>query len=137
MLGACISYETSDARSQLQNPHGNTLFAEIHPGLTTSDWLLQRLRQPARVTEQGAGESLWRYDNVAVVDRRLRLLPLFEVSHTENHQQFFWFEIENNFIVDYWTTDPKAKAPADRVRLSGAIVQTQPALLVPSQQRSL
>ena len=104
-LAGCISYETSDTRSQIQNPHYNSLFAEIHTGQTTGDWLRHRIGTPARVTEQGAGESLWRYDNVVIMDRRLRVLPLFEVSHTKNHQQYFWFEIENNLIVDYWTTD--------------------------------
>ncbi len=107
-LAACISYQTSDTRSQIQNPHGNTLFAEIRTGQTTSDWLRHRLGIPARVTEQGEGESLWRYDNVVVTDRTLRVLPLFEVSHSENHQQSFYFEIENNLIVDYWTTVPKS-----------------------------
>ncbi|TDJ37215.1 MAG: hypothetical protein E2O61_05930 [Gammaproteobacteria bacterium] len=106
-LAACISYETSDTRSQIQNPQGNTLFAEIFPGQTTSDWLRQRLGTPARITEQGEGESLWRYDNVIVTDRTLKVLPLFEVSHTQNHQYYFWFEIENNLIVDYWTTHPQ------------------------------
>ena len=106
-LAACISYETSDARSRIQNPQGNTLFAEILPGQTTSDWLRQRLGAPARITEQGEGESLWRYDNVIVTDRTLKVLPLFEVSHTQNHQYYFYFEIENNLIVDYWTTHPQ------------------------------
>ena len=106
-LSACISYETSDTKSRTQNPHGNILFAEILTGQTSSDWLRQRLGTPARITEQGEGESLWRYDNVVVKNRLLRVSPLFEVSHTENRQQYFWFEIENNLIVDYWTTDPK------------------------------
>jgi len=35
------------------------------------------------------------------------VLPLFEVSHTQNQQYYFWFEIENNLIVDYWTTHPQ------------------------------
>ena len=106
-MSACISYETSDAHSQIQNPHGNTFFAEILPGQTTSDWLRQRLGEPARVTEQGKGELLWRYDNVIVTNRLLRVLPLFEFSHRESNQRYYWFEIENNLIVDYWTTDPQ------------------------------
>jgi len=106
-LAACISYQTSDTRSQIQNPHGNTFFAEIRAGQTTSDWLRERLGEPERVTQQRSGQSLWRYDNVAVTDRRLRVWPLFELSHTENHLQYFYFEIENNLIVDYWTTDLK------------------------------
>ncbi|MCZ6855179.1 MAG: hypothetical protein O7G86_14815 [Gammaproteobacteria bacterium] len=106
-LAACISYETSDTRSQIQNPHGNTFFAEIIAGQTTGDWLRERMGAPERVTDQGNGEALWRYANVAVTDRTLRVWPLFEVSHTENQRQFFYFEIENNLVVDYWTTDPR------------------------------
>ena len=67
-----------------------------------SHWLRERLGEPERVTQQRSGQSLWRYDNVAVTDRRLRVWPLFELSHTENHLQYFYFEIENNPIVDYW-----------------------------------
>ena len=102
-LPACISYETDDTRSQINNPYTTTLFAEIVTGQTNSEWLRDRLGVP-RVLRTDGDRLLWRYDNVVVMHRSLKVLPLFEVSHTKNRQQYFYFEIENDLIVNYWTT---------------------------------
>ncbi len=85
-------------------PVSSSALAEVTPGETSSDWLVQRLGAPtAKWTEPDRpGVEIWKYEHVTVRKSSGALLFVFASSSRTRTTHSTLFEVENGVVSRYW-----------------------------------
>ena len=104
-LSGCISYTSETGNVRQSIPDSGTL-NEVQLGQTTTAWLLEQFGQPQAVRRPSETSAVWQYENVARSERSIRALPLLAIEMSAEEVTAFNFEIENEYIVRYWTSTP-------------------------------
>lgn len=95
LLSGCISYQSDST-------HDRHNFSDVHPGETTTGWLLDHFGSPQSVNETASGSEIWHYEMEETEDTDVSLFIIFDFSNTTSRTRNFFFEVDEGVVTKSW-----------------------------------